>query len=179
MRTFVAVEISNRKVIENISKIQSNMDIKAKKIDPHNLHFTLQFLGEVSEELSGKVGEKLSSIEFSKFSVKFQGIGVFPKPKFPRIIWVGTDAAGGENLAYLAKKVEHVLDPLGIKSDKPFKPHVTIFRIKNKIGDISEELKKFERLDFGEQQVNQIKFKMSVLERTGPIYSDLRVIESK
>ena len=33
------------------------------------------------------------------------------------------------------------LKPLGLVSDKPFKPHLTVFRIKKKIGDITEELK--------------------------------------
>ncbi len=65
--------------------------------------------------------------------VNFKGIGVFPKLKFPRVIWIGTDENGGNLLVELAKKIENALTPLGFSVDKPFKPHITVFRIKNKL----------------------------------------------
>lgn len=179
MRAFVAVEILNEDLIKKISQFQSLIKIKAKPVEPNNLHFTLQFLGEVSKEVSEKVGNALSSIEFSSFKVRFKGIGVFPKPKFPRVIWVGTENDDGRKLVNLSKKVNEVLEPLGFKSDKPFSPHVTVFRIKNKLGDITEELEKYQSHDFGVQEVNCIKFKQSVLHQSGPVYSDLKVINSK
>jgi 2'-5' RNA ligase len=76
-------------------------------------------------------------------------------------------------LIELSKKVEKVLEPLGFFSDKPFKPHITVFRIKKKIGDISEELKNQNMINFGIQRVSNIKLKQSVLTANGPIYSDL------
>ncbi len=50
MRVFVAIEISSDKIINSISKFQSEININAKPVEPHNLHFTLQFLGEISQE---------------------------------------------------------------------------------------------------------------------------------
>ena len=100
---------------------------------------------------------------------------LFRSPKFPRVIWVGLDQ-GGENLVQLAKIVEEKLAPLGFKSDKPFKPHATIFRIKNKTGDITDQLAKYSGVKFGNQRVSSIKFKQSVLTPSGPIYSDIGVI---
>jgi len=179
MRTFVAVEISDEGVIKKISDLQSSIKIKAKPVEPHNLHFTLQFLGEVSEEVSKKISQALLTIEFPSFKVSFQGLGVFPKPKFPRVIWIGTDDKGGEKLVELAKKVEKVLEPLGFKSDKPFRPHVTIFRIKSKIGDITKDLEELKNLDFGIQEIKNFKFKQSVLQHSGPVYSDIKVVELK
>ena len=99
--------------------------------------------------------------------------------KFPRVIWIGTDEIGGNALVDLAKKVESVLAPLGFTSDKPFKSHITIFRIKNKIGDISKDLEKFESYEFGSQEITKIKLKQSVLTPQGPIYSDLEEISAK
>ena len=69
-------------------------------------------------------------------------IGAFPKLKFPRVIWIGTDENGGNMLIQLSKKVEKVLEPLGFCSDKPFKPHITVFRIKKKIGDMTKRIGK-------------------------------------
>ena len=178
MRAFVAVEISNQEIISLIKKFQSEVNIKAKPVDSQNLHFTLQFLGEISEEISQKIKQALKTIQFSSFKVNFKGIGAFPKMKFPRVIWIGTDDAGGNALNDLAKKVENVLSPLGFTSDKPFKSHITVFRIKNKIGDISKEMERFGSYEFGSQEISNIKLKQSVLTSQGPVYSDLEEIKA-
>ena len=180
MRTFVAVEIFENNVMNAISKFQSEISsINTKPVEPHNLHFTLQFLGEISGEKMEEVKKTLQRIEFSNFNVNFRGVGVFPKMKFPRVIWIGTDDKGGNALVDLAKKVETNLFPLGFTSDKPFKPHITVFRIKNKIGNITGELKKFESFDFGSQEITNFKFKQSILTPKGPVYSDLEEVKGK
>lgn len=179
MRTFVAVEITEESVIDSIKKLQSSLKIAAKPVEVQNMHFTLLFLGEISEDMSQKVLAQLKTIEFSSFEISFEGVGAFPKPKFPRVVWVGIDGEGAKHLVELAKAVENKLATLGFKPDKPFKPHATIFRVKNKIEDITSELSNFAGVKFGVQKVSQIKFKQSVLTPTGPIYSDLGVISAK
>lgn len=179
MRTFVAVEINNDEILESIKKIQSDLDLRAKPVALENIHFTLLFLGEISEQISFKVQEALSSIKFIEFDVEFQGIGAFPKVSQPRVIWVGIDEKGGEQLCNLASQVESALSPLGFQRDKPFRSHVTIFRIKNKVRNISDKLTKFSSEKFGIQRVSEIKFKQSVLTPEGPNYSDLQVIKAK
>lgn len=179
MRTFVAIEISSNEIIDSISKFQSKININAKPVEPHNLHFTLQFLGEISQDTVEKIMMSLNSVKFSSFMVNFNGIGVFPKLKFPRVIWIGTDENGGNELIKLAKKVENILTPLGFSVDKPFKPHITVFRIKNKIGDVSKELDKFKSIDFGTQEITEFKLKQSVLSSKGPVYSDLMEIKAR
>jgi len=178
MRTFVAIEISNDNIINSIKKFQSEININAKPVEPKNCHFTLQFLGEISEEISQKIIQALHKIEFSSFSVNLKGVGAFPKPKFPRVVWIGTDDNGGNMLIQLSKKVEKVLEPLGFFSDKPFKPHITVFRIKKKIGDITKELDRQKTIDFGIQEVTNIKLKKSELTPNGPIYSDIEEIKA-
>lgn len=179
MRTFVATEINSNEVLDSIKKFQGEFKIKAKPVSLNNIHFTLLFLGEVSAYVSEKIQDALNLIEFEAFDVEFQRIGAFPKPSFPRVIWVGTDEKGGENLKKLALQVENTLSPLGFHSDKPFRPHVTIFRIKNKIGNISDKLKRYTSVEFGSQKISEIKFKQSVLTPSGPNYSDLKVIKAK
>ena len=179
MRSFVAIEISSNEIINLISKFQSEININAKPVKPYNLHFTMQFLGEISQETAKKVMLSLNAIKFSKFVVNFKGVGVFPKLNFPRIVWIGTDENSGNLLIKLAKKVEDALTPLGFSVDKPFKPHITVFRIKNKIGDISKELDKFKSIDFGTQEITGFKLKQSVLSSKGPIYSDLMEIKTE
>ena len=178
MRVFVAIEISSNEIINSISKFQSKININAKHIEPQHLHFTLQFLGEISQDMAEKVKIVLNSVEFSSFNVNLKGLGVFPTLKFPRIVWIGTDENGGNLLIELAKKVENALTPLGFSVDKPFKPHITVFRIKNKIGDIGKEMDKFKLIDFGMQEITEFKLKQSVLGSKGPFYSDLMEIKS-
>ncbi len=178
MRTFVAIEISNGNIINSIKKFQSEINIIASPVDPKNFHFTLQFLGETSEEISQKIIQALRKIEFSSFNVNLKGVGAFPKPKFPRVIWIGTDKDGGIMLVQLSKKVEKVLEPLGFFSDKSFKPHITVFRIKKKVGYITKELDRQKTIDFGIQEVTNIELKKSELTPDGPIYSDLEEIKA-
>jgi 2'-5' RNA ligase len=179
MRTFVAIEISNQDILNSITNIQSELKIKAKPVSIKNIHFTIQFLGEVSDKMSQKIQDELKSIEFEPFEVIIRGIGAFPKPSFPRVIWVGTDEKGGKKLTDLALEISSKLSNLGFKNDRSFKPHVTIFRVKNKIRNISNELKHHESYTFGIQKVFEIKFKKSVLSSDGPIYSDLQVVKAK
>ena len=179
MRVFVAIEITNNEVINSIKKFQENINIDAKPVELTNLHFTLQFLGEISNEMTQKIIQALQTIEFSSFNVNLKEIGAFPKPKVPRVVWIGTDDNGGNMLIQLSKKVEKMLEPLGFFSDKPFKPHITVFRIKKKIGDISGELEDNKMVNFGIQNVSSIKLKKSVLSPNGPIYSDLLEIRAK
>ncbi len=179
MRVFVAIEITSDKIINSISKFQSEININAKPVELHNIHFTLQFLGEISQDTVEKIIIALNSIRFSKFEIEFKGVGAFPKLKFPRVIWIGTDENGKKLLIDLAKKIENVLLPLGFTVDKPFKPHITVFRIKNKIGDIEKELNKFKLVNFGTQEITVFKLKQSVLSSKGPIYSDLMEIKAE
>lgn len=179
MRTFVAVEIQNNEVLDHIAKFQSELKINAKAVNKENMHFTLLFLGEVADDISPKIMDALNSITFSPIQISFVGVGAFPNPRFPRVIWIGVDETAGQNLVKLAKQVEEKLAPLGFKSDKPFKPHLTIFRIKNNICDISKELDRLKTIQLGHDTITELKFKKSILTPSGPIYTDLQVIKAK
>ena len=178
MRAFVAIEVSNKDVLNSIHKIQTELNIKAKPVELHNMHFTVQFLGEISEEMVRKISDALNSIKFSAFSISFTSIGVFPNPNSPRVIWIGAND-GVNELEKLAEMIRLKLSQIGFSPDKKFKPHITIFRVKNKIEDLSNKLEKFSSCSFGKQLVSEIKLKKSELTYQGPIYTDLLVVKGK
>jgi len=178
VRTFIAIEVNDQDVLNSIYKIQAELNIKAKPVELHNMHFTVQFLGEVSEEMIRKISDTLNSIEFSTFSISFASIGVFPNPNSPRVIWIGAND-GVNELEKLAETIHTKLSHLGFSPDKKFKPHVTIFRIKNKIEGMSSKLEKFSSYYFGKQTVSEIKLKKSELTPNGPVYTDLLVVKGK
>ena len=179
MRTFVAVEVQNDQLLNSIAKLQSDFNIKATPVAKQNMHFTLIFLGEINEETAENVKKVLSSVLFKPIEANFVHVGAFPNPKFPRVIWIGTDEPSSKQLVEFASQVEQKLAPLGFKSDRPFQPHLTIFRIKKKVDDISKKIEKFKAVELGKEVISELKFKQSILTPNGPIYSDLQVVKAQ
>jgi len=179
MRIFVAVEISKMQILNNVQKFQKNVQIDAKPIRVDQIHFTLQFLGEIDEILCEKVKNVLNEISFSKFEISLNGVGGFPDLRNPRVIWIGIEKNGAEKLSALAKEVGVKLASLGFEKDKKFKPHLTVFRVKKRIEDVSSIMKDFETTNFGAEIVSKIKLKKSVLSPKGPEYSDLLEVNAK
>lgn len=179
MRAFVAVEIQDENILDAIVKIQSEFNIRATPVNKKNMHFTLLFLGEITEDAAANVKKALDTISFKKIDVNFTHVGAFPNPRSARVIWIGVDETSSKQLVELALQVEKKLAPLGFRSDKPFKPHLTIFRIKNKVDGIQDIIEKFKKIDLGKYTMTELKFKQSILTPSGPIYSDLQVILAK
>ena len=71
------------------------MDANAqlKFVEPENLHFTLKFLGEISdtkaEDLTVMIENKIRNYKPFKLSIK--GTGFFPNPDYIRVIWLGVE----------------------------------------------------------------------------------------
>lgn len=137
---------------------------------PDGLHFTLQFLGEVTEGAARGAAAALAGVAFDPFDVELRGAGAFPESGSPRVVWVG--AADGGRLAGLARRVEAALAPLGFSRDRPFAPHLTVFRVKRKAGGIRERLAGMGSACFGTRRVDRIRLKASPRDPGGP-YEDL------
>ncbi len=173
MRVFIAVEISDVDILKKIQRFQESLQINAKPTKNNQIHFTLQFLGEIDEEKCEKVKNMLRTITFSQFNLSLKEVGGFPNLKNPRIIWIGIDKKGAEKLVEITNETEMKLTALGFEKNKKFKPHLTIFRVKHKIDDISLRMKEHETIEFGTQIITKIKLKKSVLTPKGAEYSDL------
>ena len=179
MRVFIAVEISNEKILEKIQTFQKNVKINAKPTRVDQIHFTLQFLGEIDDEKCQQVQDVLNEISFSQFDISLKNVGGFPNLKNPRVIWVGLEKDGARKLIDLANEIGTKLTKLGFEKDKKFKPHLTVFRVKKRIESVSSIMKDFETMEFGTETVSKIKLKKSVLSPKGPEYSDLLEVNAK
>ena len=156
MRVFIAVEISDERILNEIQTFQKNLEINAKPTKINQIHFTLQFLGEIDEEKCKKVKDLLKTITFSQFDLSLKGVGGFPNLKNPRVIWIGTDKKGAEKLVKVTEEIGMKLASLGFEKNKKFKPHLTVFRVKNKTDDISSRMKEYEGIEFGTQSITNI-----------------------
>ena len=96
-----------------------------------NLHLTLSFLGEQSEERLAEalaaVGEAASA--GAPFEVALHGLGAFPGLARPRIFWVGL-AEGGPAARGLQARLAAALVARGFPPEtRPWHPHLTIGRV--------------------------------------------------
>lgn len=178
MRTFVAVEVTNQEAIRSMIEFQKFLlgsGLQAKPVGPNQLHFTLIFLGEVNEAMIDSIKSSLADIRFDPVEVTYRGVGAFPSFKQPRVIWIGVDDSSAEKLVSLAGDVESRLSPLGFRNDRPFRPHLTLFRVKNRLRNAVNLLEHKDRI-FGKDILQEVKVKKSDLTPSGPVYSDLFVI---
>ena len=130
IRVFIAVLLPLpvlQKIAAACEKLQPRMP-NVRWVAVSNLHFTLKFLGDIEEDKLADIGDALAERlrPFPRCTINAKGLGVFPDPKRPRILWVGL--AGSEPIA-LASLVEGTLEPLGFMPDtRSLKPHLTIGR---------------------------------------------------
>jgi 2'-5' RNA ligase len=142
-----------------------------KPVKARNFHFTLIFLGEISEQQVSQVKDALSGISFEPFSLTYTGVGAFPRPGNARVIWVGVDDEGRKKLDALADQVVAKLGQIGFRPDKPFSAHLTIFRAKNR--HVQVDVQKYAGRTFGTDVIDSVHLKRSDLSPAGPTYSNV------
>ncbi|MGB3340670.1 MAG: RNA 2',3'-cyclic phosphodiesterase [bacterium] len=131
MRTFLAIEIPGqikRKVDQLITQEKNNR-LPMKWIKFENLHITLKFLGEIEESKRREIIPVLERTckTFTPFSINLEGIGSFPHPGNPRVLWIGVKY-GVTVLTSVACEIEKDLGAIGFKKDEHFHAHLTIGR---------------------------------------------------
>ncbi|WP_175059203.1 RNA 2',3'-cyclic phosphodiesterase [Thermococcus sp. 2319x1] len=184
MRAFIAIDINDevrQKLIEAQEKIEKTKSAKIKFVEPENLHLTLKFLGEITEEQAEHVKKLLEGIakKHKKHRVKVKGIGVFPNYNYVRVIWAGVENDG--EIRKMAKEIDNALFKLGFKREEDFVSHITIGRVKfvkDKV-ELMLALKELSNEEFGEFEVGAIELKKSTLTPKGPIYETLARFELK
>ncbi len=98
-------------------------------VRPENIHLTLKFLGSIDEAGVRRAKEALDAIgDSAPFSLDLRGIGAFPSPARPRVIWIGIGRH--EQVQALVDKLEARLHDLH-SEDRPFSPHITIGRVRD------------------------------------------------
>lgn len=179
IRCFVAVELPEalKKALESLRTRMDLPQFDVRWVQPANLHLTLRFLGEIPEEklpLVEEASARAAGIS-SPFSIKIQGLGAFPKPEAARVVWVGVDPEAP--LIELEKKLSRELSALKWPPpDKPFRPHLTLGRVKSSrgLGELRRLLERNREEKIGEMVVEEIRLIRSQLQRSGPIYTVLR-----
>jgi RNA 2',3'-cyclic 3'-phosphodiesterase len=182
MRTFIAVDVSTDAIAKLQNEIMSTTGWSpkdVKPVEPQNFHFTLIFLGEKGDNDIARIKDKMAQVRFEPFTLTYTGVGAFPKPASARIVWIGIDQAGGQKLAALASDVIAKMAELGFQADKPFSPHMTIFRAKGRPVQIADIAAKYPGRTFGTDLIDRVHLKKSNLTPSGPVYSNIYTVEAK
>ena len=119
MRAFVAVPVGDEPALGRPATTRE--------------HLTLHFLGEIDPALLPRLAEGLAAVAGAHrpFAISIEGVGAFPRPDQPRVVWRGVGEGRGE-LAQLAAAVREADAAAGAPSDeRTFAPHLTLFRVRS------------------------------------------------
>ena len=179
MRTFIAIELPEE--IETIlSRIQDELkqtQADVKWVKPENIHLTLKFLGEIEQDLVKQICSILQELAQKNciFSLFLSNLGVFPKPQYPRVIWIGV--TNHQAVAEIAKDLEKQMIKIGLPAEtRPFSTHITLGRVRSGLNRRAL-VEKIELLNNNLSSSPQPEFKVphltlfkSTLTPRGPIY---------
>ncbi len=179
IRAFIAIQLPEE-ITAFIRKIQEGLGaygFKVRWVRPENIHLTLKFLGDITDENIRQTSRVISDAagEYAPISLGVKGIGVFPGVKRPRVIWIGINGQTGE-LAGLQKTLDGKLEAIGFKKEKrSFKGHLTIARVKGNLDtrrliDAMKEFGEYESKTFIADKVFLFK---SELKPSGAVYTKL------
>ena len=193
-RIFIAINLPEeikKKLLEYKNKWQ---ELPARWTSKENLHLTLAFLGNTSDQELAEVCSSMERIgeKYDPFSLVFTKIvyGPFdyaqgkPNAKIPRMIWaVGEDSPELSALQHdIASTLASSEDPsTSLRASQPFSPHLTLARLRTfelqkmdleELPGINEEIS----LPF---HVASIEIMESKLKRSGAEYTVLQAIPLK
>ena len=181
MRAFLSLDLENIEVKKEIEKIQyelSKIKAKIKLVETSNLHFTLKFFPHIEFEDINKIIRIVDNLQLEEIEIKYNKIGVFPNYNKISVIWIGIDQESTNQISNIYNLINNKLKDSDIQKDQRFVPHLTIARVKkcedNKY--IQEVIEKYKNIIFGQEKINKIKLKKSILTSNGPIYSNLHVL---
>jgi 2'-5' RNA ligase len=181
VRCFIAIGLTDeiKAGLKDLqAQLKSGGQTPVKWVDPYSIHLTLKFLGGVD---AAKITPITAAMEeaahgVAPFSLKVEGLGVFPNLRRVQVVWVGV---GGEvdKLAHLQQRLESNLAGLGFAPEnRRFTPHLTLARVRDRaslderggLGELIAGTKFETAYSFPVEAVSLMK---SQLTREGAIYS--------
>jgi 2'-5' RNA ligase len=168
-RLFVSIELP-----ESITRCLAELDPHVRGVRwlaPEQMHLTLSFLGDVSDDAEEALRKNLHAIEWKAFFLPICGLGTFPGKGRPNILWVGV-GHGHPHLFQLHQRVQEAAIGAGLEPDlRSFHPHITLARCR----DVSAEsvrpfLRAHAAFDAGMIHVESFSLNSSELTSSGSVY---------
>lgn len=179
VRTFLAVDL-DAAILDRLAGVQAKLDDPSSKISwvaRENLHITLNFLGDVPDEMLAQVCDIAAAVAglVPSFEVDIAGLTVTPPGGNPRMFWADVkDPTGG--LTVMHEELDAALEGLGLRQEeRSFRPHITLARIKYaaRPAALRHSAAELAKIEFGIQHVDELVAYSSQLTRDGPIYAPI------
>ena len=166
MRLFIATSFPAeivRDLNERVAPLKSKLP-HASWVKPETQHLTFAFLGEQDES----VVDRIHIEPGPAFEARLHGCGMFSR----RVGWIGVEPR--DAFIALAERVRAALN--GIDFDqKPFKPHLTLFRVRDQWPQSAVDAFKNAFADYGSAPfvVDRVTLYSSQLNPKGAIHTAL------
>jgi len=169
LRTFIACHVKRTAEIDGLlSELESIRGVTPVRTP--ELHLTLYFNGDTSNETAERVSEVLKHFDYRKFSISLTGIGFFPTAASPRIAYIRVSGFPHDLHAKLTKSLGSYVD------GKAFTPHITFARFHART-DSSALIAKYGKFYFGNADINELCYYKSELRPSGPVYTVISSVQ--
>lgn len=139
-----------------------------------NLHLTVRFIGSVESALVDGIARNLEGAGLRSFEMELGDLGTFKRGRLVRVVWIGL-RSGAEQASELAARVEAECGRAGLASEaRPFQPHLTLARARDRDGAVLPVLPKLPALEPWRAQ--ELVLYRSRLSSAGAVYEPLRVL---
>jgi 2'-5' RNA ligase len=182
-RTFVALCVPDSLVahVEQLVRELAPCLPGCRWVAARPFHATLAFLGDVPnrdiDSVCAAVAAAAGSIQ--PFPLELCGLGAFPNPSRPRVIWAGLTAQDPAPLSHLRAEVVRALERARYSPDhQRFHAHVTLGRFKfppRGKTDTAALLGRYQSWSGGTFSVTEVITFASTRNATGPVYAPLGV----
>lgn len=177
MRLFLAVTPGAQLVHE----LSTALDPWRRKLDvrwtpPEAWHLTLQFLGDWPQDKISLLQSGLQALDAGlAFWIRPGTLGAFPNLKSPRVLFLHLDSDGQAD--QLAQRIRTTVDtcwPEGPQDKKPFRAHLTLARVRQRLGQRDVNLLQEVKLgEFSPFQTQAFKLVASELRPQGAQHTEL------
>ncbi len=153
LRIFIAIPIPVTPAIEAVREELREYGSALRVSRDETLHLTIKFLGPTPSDRVPEIETVLHETlaDQSTFELQLNGVGTFPKPSRPSVVWIGVQ--DNPPLNSIATRLEENLASIGFpKEERPFRPHITIARVRRgRRLDLSNVCETNQNTNFGHQ----------------------------
>jgi 2'-5' RNA ligase len=180
IRAFLAID-PPQEIFSEIIKIQERLrkDLQGdiRWVRPEGIHLTLKFFGYIYDSDVANISDvvKNSVANMKALALNVRSLGAFPSVNRARVLWLGIDG-DTDPLINLQIEIDQGLESFGFKKeDRPFRPHLTLARVKEPKGliGLAETVEKKDDYVAGSFSVLGLTLFKSDLKPAGAIYTKL------
>jgi len=176
-RLFIASFIPQTLMEKHLDEIQKKFEgkINAKWVEPHNLHVSYKFLGNVNEENIPEIKKALRFyLQRYDHPIYFNSLECMPSIEKPRVLHTRIFSPDNK-VVKIFNEIEKVMTR---KFEYPnekgrYKPHLSIARIKDTYPGFEETLAEFKDYKLGFVKYFRVNLVESNLNPIGPVYNIL------